>query len=53
MRRSGFSDKNQLSFKKRAQIQDGPSAPKVNLKKGSGSHGGNPSCATCGKKKYG
>ena len=53
LKRSGSSDKSQPRFMKRAQIQDGPSAPKVNLKKGSGSQGGKPTCATCGKKHYG
>ena len=53
LKRSSSSDQCQPRFMKRAQIQDGPSSPKVNLKKGSGSQGAKPTCATCGKKNYG
>ena len=47
LKRSGSSDQSQPRFMKRAQIQDGPSVPKVKLEKGSVSQGGKPTCATC------
>ena len=53
MKRSGLSDQSQPTFNKRAQTQNGSSASKVKLEKGGSSQGGNPTCATCGKKHYG
>ncbi|XP_015068750.1 uncharacterized protein LOC107013325 [Solanum pennellii] len=53
LKRSGSSDQGQPRFKKRAQTQDGPNAPKVKLENGNGSQKAKPTCATCGKKKYG
>ena len=34
MKKNGSSDKGEPRFKKRAQTQDGPSAPKVKIEKG-------------------
>ena len=53
MKRSGPSVQTQPRFKKMAQTQDEPSAPKVKLDKGSGSQNGKPTCVSCGKKHYG
>ncbi|XP_015078303.1 uncharacterized protein LOC107022110 [Solanum pennellii] len=50
---SGPSEQDQPRFKKRAQNQEGPSAPEVKLEKGGAYQDGKPTCATCGKKHYG
>ena len=53
LKRSGSIDQGQPRFKKWAQTQEGPNAPKVKFDKGGGSQNGKPTCVTCGKKYYG
>ena len=53
IKRSGASDQGQPTFKKRAQTQCEPRAPKVKFEKRSGSQNDKPTCATFGKKHYG
>lgn len=53
MKRSGQSYQRQSRFKKKVLNQDESWGAKVTLEMGSGSQGGKPTCATCGKTHYG
>ena len=49
MNRSGATHQDQPRLKKRAQIQDGPIAPKEKFERGGGSQNEKLKCATSGK----
>ena len=52
LKKSGLNYQGQPTSKKRAQTQDGPSAPDVKFDKGGGSKNAKPTSATCMKRNY-